>query len=183
MNQQLFLFSVWHTVCVALSMRNDDFLTINYVCTLYSTNIFIGSFVKTTWKMSENILILVLNEVFELKPKTVNMRIFQILTKIWTSEIKCCDVPWCYRAIFEFLQMSRILPGPPGHDVTTLRVRWFSWFVMTFAIIKYLSPWKRGLRPPSPCAAWSAPSLPTRVVQIDRKCRLPAAMDWPLNCE
>lgn len=74
MNQQLFLFSVWHTVCVALSMRNDDFLTINYVCTLYSTNIFIGSFVKTIWKMSENILILVLNEVLELKPKTVNIR-------------------------------------------------------------------------------------------------------------
>ena len=40
-----------------------------------------------------------------------------LLMKIETSEIKCFNVPWSCMVFLESLDVSRMLPGTPGHDV------------------------------------------------------------------
>ena len=38
-------------------------------------------------------------------------------TKIMTSEIQCFDVPWSCKVFRNDLDVSKMFPGSPGHDV------------------------------------------------------------------
>ena len=44
----------------------------------------------------------------------------QMLMKIAISEAKFSDIPWCFKVLLEFLEVSRIIPESPGRDLMDL---------------------------------------------------------------